>query len=81
MSVELPKPSPQYDYTNEVETRRIIQAAFDEFLTKRANITLQPNQVLEMAGGYAAITSPDGSRFKIVVGDDGALSTTALPAL
>ena len=46
MSLELPRPGAQYDYVNEVETRRLIQAALGEVVDRRADITLQPGQRL-----------------------------------
>lgn len=48
MSLELPRPGARYDYVNEVETRRIIQAAFAEVVDRRADITLQPGQRIVM---------------------------------
>lgn len=46
MSLELPRPGPHYDYVNEVETRRLIQAALSDVIDRRADITLQPGQRL-----------------------------------
>ena len=71
MNVSLPKPSEQYSYDNEVEARRLIEAALGEVQSTFENIVLQPDQIIIM-------TSPDGTQYYLTVADDGTLSTTAL---
>jgi hypothetical protein len=71
MNVSLPKPTGQYDYQNEVETRRQLETAFNDALSRQETITLQPGQNL-------VLTSPNGTRYAITVDNTGALGTTAV---
>lgn len=71
MRVTFPKPKPAYDYTNEVEFRRVLENAISDLLAKREDITLQPNQ-------RVIFTSPAGNKFYLTVDDAGVVGTTAL---
>jgi hypothetical protein len=71
MRVTLPKPKQAYDYTNEVEFRRVLEIAISDLLAKREDITIQPNQ-------RVIFTSPGGNKFYITVDDAGVPGMAAL---
>lgn len=71
MNVSLPKPPQAYDYTNEVEHRRLVELAFNEALSKAEDFRLQPGQ-------RVILTSPGGVLWALAVDDAGALSTVAV---
>lgn len=70
MNLNLPKPASAYDYQNEVETRRQLETAIADALSKSETITLQPGQ-------RVVLTSAGGVKWALSVDDAGALSTTA----
>ena len=71
MRATLPKPKQAYDYTNEVEFRRVVETAISDLLAKREDITIQPNQ-------RVIFTSPAGNKFYLTVDDAGVVGATAL---
>jgi len=66
----LPRPKPSFDHAIQLETNRLIEAADAECLKRGADI--------EMAGARLILTSPDGTRYALAVGNGGDLETTAI---
>ena len=65
--MKLPFPGMKYDQRAEIERNRQLERADLE--------NLKSGRDLELAGGRLILASPDGTRYAVVVGDDGTLST------
>lgn len=66
----LPPPGPGYDSDNEAQTRTLIEQE------DRRN--LKTGRDVAVGSARLILTSPNGSRFSVVVSNAGALSTVAL---
>lgn len=65
--MKLPFPSMFYDQSREVERNRQLERADQE--------NLKSGRDLELAGARLILASPDGTRYAVIVGNDGVLST------
>lgn len=72
MPLTLPRAPAAYDANNEQSARGLMEAADRDNLKRGRDLDL----------GHAAaglvLTSPDGTRWRLTVGNDGALETTGL---
>lgn len=68
--MKLPFPSIVYDQIREVERNRQIERADQE--------NLKSGRDLELAGARLILASPDGTRYALVVANDGTLSTETI---
>lgn len=65
--MKLPKPSPQYDPTDEAQTRALIEREVAKAYQAGKDVVIQPGQ-------RAMLYSPNGSRWQLVASDAGVLS-------
>jgi hypothetical protein len=63
----LPLPPKQYSQTDERARNQIIEIALDERLERFQDIETSVNRII--------LTSPNGTRYELIVDDAGALST------
>jgi len=66
----LPIPTDQYDKTAEQRRNQVIETALDKTLTRFVDIEVAVNRII--------LTSPDGTRYRLIVQDGGALATVAI---
>ncbi|MDE2475961.1 MAG: hypothetical protein KGO48_12990 [Alphaproteobacteria bacterium] len=67
--MNLPKATPQYDATNEAQTRSVIEREDARNLKKGGNILV--------GKGALVLTAPNGSLWQITVSNAGVVSATA----
>jgi len=72
MSLTLPRAPAAYDAMNEQSVRGLLEAADRECLKRGRDLDLGP----PVCG--LILVSPNGSRWRLTVGDDGALTTIGL---
>lgn len=70
MSLTLPRPSAQYDQSNEAQTRSSIERNDLDLMRITHDVDISKRRLI--------IPSPDGTRFSITVADDGTISATAI---
>jgi hypothetical protein len=68
--MQLSRPGRNFDPQDEARVRAAIERADAENLKRGRDI--------EVGGGRLILTSPDGTRFRLIVGNDGSLGTEAL---
>lgn len=68
--MQLPSPSPQYDAGNEAQTRDAIR--------REDGRNQKIGQDVEIGSAKLVLTSPDGTRWSITIGNTGTISGTAL---
>ncbi len=79
--IYIPLPGAEYDRENERRRIEVIQNAFADTISLFDDINVaRVNDPLErvMLGNRVVMTSPDGSRFALIVDNAGALATIAI---
>lgn len=70
MSLQLPPPPPKYDPNDQTQNRRMLMAEDAKNQKRDADV--------DIGGAKLILTSPDGTRYQVVVDNAGTLSTTAV---
>lgn len=68
--MQLSRPGQAFDAQDEARVRAAIERADAENFKRGRDV--------EIGGGRLILTSPDGTRFQVIVEDDGSLDTVAL---
>jgi len=74
--MNLPKPGPSYDAQNEAAARAAMEREDANNQKRLADVELNGDSAI--SGRRLILKSPNGTRYRVLVSDAGALSTVAL---